>query len=284
MYPPQKIGGGISKLSELEIDAAPGKAKDIADLILTSQGDLLYRNGEVARLPAAYGVGYNVLHMKNTGHFEPEWWDIQDIIAYLTGAVNRAVAPSVLQMPTPEISAAVAEDHSGGGFTISPSLAIPTPTVGEEAVESSPLAPDGGVAHDDDVGDSDETTETNSATANDMHLLPDPGAVGDGFYFGSASPFDWLCLNIGTSGVGEWTITWKYWDGVTWTALPLKYDETEHFRAASGKHWVHWDRPGDWALTADPGVSLYWIKGECTSYTSMTTQPLGTQAWIGRYA
>ena len=149
----------------------------------------------------------------------------------------------------------------------------------------SPQAVGAGVAHDDDVGDTDETTETNNPTANDMHLLPSPGAVGDGFYFGLSDPFDWLCLNIGTPGEGTWTITWKYWNGITWTALTLKYDETDHFRAAAGKHWVHLDgRPGDWATTTILTYTLYFIKGEVTSYTSMTTQPLGTQAWIGRYA
>ena len=45
-------GGGITKLSELIIDAAPDKAKDIAELVLTAQGDVLYRDTEAAKLAA----------------------------------------------------------------------------------------------------------------------------------------------------------------------------------------------------------------------------------------
>ena len=41
---------GISKLSELTIDDAPDEAKDIAELVLTTKGDILYRNDEAARL------------------------------------------------------------------------------------------------------------------------------------------------------------------------------------------------------------------------------------------
>lgn len=276
---------GITKLSELIIDAAPGKAKDIAELVLTTQGDLLYRNTEAARLAGDYGVGMNFLHMLNTGKLVPAWRDLQGDIVYITGAVNRVIYPSILSIPTPTIGApTVAEDHSGGGHPVAPdAFAIPVPTVGKAAVKCDPTAVGGGVAHDDDGVDTDETTETNSAAINDMHLLPDPGAVGDGFYFGLANPFDWLCLNIGTAGAGVWTITWKYWDGDTWEALTIIQNQTDHFRAAAGKHWVHFERPGDWALKTIEALNLYWIKGEATAYSSMTTQPLGTQAWIGRY-
>jgi len=276
---------GISNLSELTIDAAPGKAKDIADLILTVQGDILYRAAiEAARLGGDYGIGYNFLHIQNMGQFLPEWKDIEDLIIYLSGAVNRAVALPCLTIPAPDISLAVAEDHSGGGHVGEKTLAIPLPTIGKAAAKSDPAAVGGGVAHDDDGVDTDETTETNSAAADDMHLLPDPGAVGDGFYFGLANPFDWLLLNIGVAGVGVWTITWKYWDGDTWEALTLigAKDETANFRT-TGKKWVHFERPGDWALKTIEALNLYWIKGEATAYSSMTTQPLGTQAWIGRY-
>lgn len=274
---------GITKLSDLEIDAAPAKAKDIAELILTTQGDLLFRNTEAERIAADYGVGMNFLHLLNTGKLVPAWRDLQGDIVYITGAVNRVIYPAILSIPTPSVSVAVAEDHSGGGHTAEKTLTIPVPTVDKAAVKSDPAAVGGGIAHDDDGVDTDETTETNSAAINDMHLLPDPGAVGDGFYFGLANPFDWLCLNIGTAGAGVWTITWKYWDGDTWEALTLKYDQTDNFRAAAGKHWVHFERPGDWALKTIEALNLYWIKGEATAYSSMTTQPLGTQAWIGRY-
>ncbi|MBA7471051.1 hypothetical protein ES707_06345 [subsurface metagenome] len=135
--------GGITKLSELIIDAAPGKAKDIAELILTAQGDVLYRNAEAARLAADYGVGYNFLHAQNTGVDQPEWEDIQGIVAYMTGAVNVMAAPLTLVIPQPpDISAVVAEDHSGGGHVAGEALTITAPSIADAAEVSSVLIED----------------------------------------------------------------------------------------------------------------------------------------------
>jgi len=276
------IKGGITRLSELIIDAAPDKAKDIAELILTTQGDILFRDPEAERLAGEYGIGMNFLHMSNSGLLRPNWRDLQGDIVYISGAVNRVIYPSILAVPVPQISVAVAEDHSGGGFTADKTLAVPVPTVGETVAKTDPLAVGGGIAHDDDVGDVDETAETNSPAVNDMHLLPSPGAVGDGFYFGLNNPFDWVATLVGQAGAGTWTITWKYWNGVTWANLTMKYNEINHWRTA-GNVRAHWNRPGDWALNNILGYNLYWVKAECTAYTSMTVQPLGTQAWLGRY-
>ena len=194
------------------------------------------------------------------------------------------INPPVLSIPAPSLGLATATASSPPGLTATEPLTVPEPVIGDAAVKSDPLAVDGGVAHDDDGADTDETAETNSAVINDMHLLPSPGALGDGFYIGSLNPFDWLCLNIGTAGAGVWTIAWKYWDGLTWTALTLigLKDQTAHFRT-TGKKWVTFQRPGDWALNVISALNLYWVKGECTAYTSMTVQPLGTQSWIGKY-
>lgn len=300
------VKGGITKLSELEIDAnkdwgayliknlgaavddadALRKAQAILEALLTTQGDILYRGASKAqRLGGAFGSGYNFLHCTNTGQYGVEWKDIEELVIYLSGAVNRAVALPSLAIPVPAISLVVAEDHSGGGHTATPPvLSIPLPTISVPTLATaSPIAVGGGVAHNEDVGDVDETAETNSAAANDMHLLPSPGAILDGFYFGLSSVFDWVCLNIGTPGVGVWIITWKYWNGATWAALTIKNDETSNFRAAAGKRWLNFERPGDWATTTILTYTLYFIKAEITSYTSMTTQPLGTQAWIGQY-
>ena len=122
--------GGISNLSELTIDAAPDKAKAIADLILTIQGDMLYRNTLAERLAAEYGVGMNFLHMTNSGEFVPVWKDLQADIVYITGAVNRVIYAPILQIPVPVLSLVAAEDHSGGGFTATPPLTIPAPSIG----------------------------------------------------------------------------------------------------------------------------------------------------------
>lgn len=140
--------GGISNLSELGIDVSKdwgahliknlGAAVDpndavrrvqaILQSVMTTKGDILYRNAsEATRLPLNYGIGYNVLHALDAGVGLPEWFDIEDLIIYLSGAVNRAVALPILQVPVPAIGLVAAEDHSGGGFTATPNLVIPTP-------------------------------------------------------------------------------------------------------------------------------------------------------------
>jgi hypothetical protein len=67
--------------------------------------------------------------MKNSGQFDPEWLDIQSLIIYLTGAVNRVIVPPSLIILVPALSMDIAEDHSGGGFTDSGSLSIPGPGI-----------------------------------------------------------------------------------------------------------------------------------------------------------
>jgi len=277
---------GISNLSELTIDAAPGKAKDIADLILTVQGDILYRAAiEAARLGGDYGIGYNFLHIQNMGQFIPEWKDIEDLIIYLSGAVNRAVALPCLTIPTPDISLAVAEDHSGGGHVGEKTLTVPVPTIGKAAAAQAGGNAVGGAKaydHSEGVPYTDETTEANEATANDMTLLPATPAIDDAYYFGYATAWHWLNLEISTAGVGTWTITWEYWNGSVWTPLSVGYDTSNGFRA-SGMNSVAFVHPSDWASCDVDGTTLYWIRGRVSSYSSVTTQPKGQQAWIGQW-
>lgn len=278
----QPVGVGITKLSELEIDAAPGKAKDINELILTAQGDMLYRNAEAAGLPGDYGIGYNFLHMANTGQLTPEWYDIIDLIAYLTGAVNRVIALPTLAIPIPDLSVVAAQASSPPGKTATPSLTIPVPTVEEATATYTPGAVDGAIA--DDGGDqTDETTEANEATADDMTLLPGTPAVDDAYYFGLDSPWDWLCLNISTAGAGTWTIKWEYWNGSTWPELPSGYYDTSNGFRNGGKQSVSFVRPGDWATSSILLMDLYWVRARVSAYSSVVTQPLGQQAWIGSH-
>ena len=105
-------------------------------------------------------------------------------------------------------------------------------------------------------------------------------AVNDAYYFGLFTLWDWLRLNIGTAGAGVWTIDWEYWNGTVWAGLPSLSDGTSHFGNA-GMNDVTFTRPGDWAVTTVGGITgLYWIRARLSSYTSIVTQPLGTQAWI----
>jgi len=120
-------GRSIKNLGDaVDNNDAVNKTQAILQSAMTSKGDILYRgNSEAVRLAASYGVGYNFLHMRNGGLFEPEWLDIQSLIIYLTGAVNRAVVPPTLNIQSPLLALEINEDNSGGGFEDSRSLSIP---------------------------------------------------------------------------------------------------------------------------------------------------------------
>lgn len=135
----------------------------------------------------------------------------------------------------------------------------------------------GAVADDGGV----QTTETigaNNSTAGDMALTPATPAVNDAYYFGALKKFNQLILNIGTAGVGTWTIAWEYYNG-SWTSLSGVTDGTNHFMS-SGENEVNFTEPTDWVQTTVNSISAFWIRGQVSAYTSKTTQPLGTQAWI----
>ena len=137
---------------------------------------------------------------------------------------------------------------------------------------------DGAVA-DDGTVTTDETSEAQESTANDMTLLPATPAVNDAYYFGSDEEFNKLWLNVGTAGAGTWTITWEYYNG-SWIALTSVVDATTGFTVV-GLKTVSFSGPGDWATTDVSGVTgKYWIRGRVSAYTSITTQPKGTQAWV----
>jgi len=317
-----KATGGIKKLSEMEIDVSKdwagyllkniGAAVDDTDAlrsaqavlqaVMTTKGDTLYRGDlEAERLVPDLGKGYNFLRSRGPG-LSPVWQDIESLIQFMTGAVNRAIAfdlaipvPSVSQvsgrasnppgktaalpLSVPEPSVGITTGvGAGGGVGAVPSLGIPAP-----AVSMSEIAigePVGGAVADDGGVTTDETAPANNDTANDMTLLPAIPAVNDAYYFGHASLWDWLELRIGTAGNGVWTVTWEYWNGVVWAALPGVSDGTSGFMV-SGNKQVTFTQPGDWAQTNVGGIAnLYWIRGRVSVYTSIVTQPKGNRAFI----
>lgn len=125
-----------------------------------------------------------------------------------------------------------------------------------------------------------DTTDANSAAANDVALLPAVPAVNDAFYFGNTRRFDKLTLNIGQAGAGTWTFAWEYWDGDSWEALSGVTDDTTAFKAAAGNHDVTFTAPTNWATTTVSAVTNYFIRARVATYSAVVTQPLGTQAWV----
>jgi hypothetical protein len=129
-------------------------AKELAD-ILGFQGYMITTdgNGSLLRVPISYGTGWNFLNSDIDDY--PRFIDIQELIAYITGGVNRWIRaplhiipiPSIAMLkqmdasggahvstideliPIPAISGETAEDHSGGGLTATPSESIPVPAI-----------------------------------------------------------------------------------------------------------------------------------------------------------
>jgi len=122
------------------------------------------------------------------------------------------------------------------------------------------------------------------ANSVDVPATPNPTAVGDGLYIGNSSSFDYVNVWVNQAGVGTYTITWKYYNGVSWLPLTLSSDgdKTNSWKRP-GRATIHFVRPGDWATTAILAYTLYWVKAEVTAYTSQTTQPILGRVWIGAY-
>ena len=298
-----KFKAGITSLSELEIDTAKDwlgfavknigeavidtdalrKVQAILQSALTARGDILYRGDEEAeRLPAEYGSGYNFLHSGDGGC--PRWRDIQEIIAFISGGQNRLLSPSSMITPVPEILMNLAEDHSGGGHIFDKTMAVPVPAVIKEVLATSVNACGGAVSHNDDVGDTDQTTQANNITASDMTLLPSDGAVNDAYIFGYGSRFDAVAVLVGTAGAG-FNLAYDYSKGGgSWGSLTLTHNSTNQWQSA-GKGWLTFNRPSDWNTDTIAGISgLYWIRARVISVPGPFTQPLGSQAWILTYS
>jgi len=296
---------GITRLSQLEIDADKDwQAKGITNLKAVAEamahGDIAYRGAAVLeKLTANAGKGYSFLRSRGPG-MSPVWEDIESLIQYMTGALKRAIAID-LAVPTPALSQIAQQASSppgrtgtaslnmvvpglglatvtgpGGGVTTVGTLAVPAPSVSRIVSGGNPV---GGAVADDGGVQTNETAAANNDTANDMTLLPAVPAVNDAYYFGLGALWNYLRLNIGTAGVGAWTLVWEYWNGASWSALSELNDGTSGF-TLSGWRDVTFTRPGDWAVTTVGGIAnLYWIRARVSSYTSMTTQPKGTRAF-----
>jgi hypothetical protein len=303
-----KVGAGIAgitKLSELEIDADKDwQAKGITNVKAIAEamehGDIVYRGaGILERLTADAGKGYNFLRSRGPG-MPPVWQDIESLIQYMTAAINRAIAVD-LAMPTLAVSQAVQQASSppgrtgmasvgitvpgmslamatgpGGGVTAVGPLAVPAPSVSRVLSSGNPLS--GAVADDGGI-QADETTAANNDAVNDMTLLPAAPAIDDAYYFGLGALWDYLRLNIGTSGVGVWTLAWEYWNGFAWSVLPGLNDGTSGF-TLEGWLEVNFTRPADWAVTTVGSIAnLYWIRARVSSYDSVIAQPKGSRAF-----
>ncbi len=267
---------GITKLSELNIDADKDwAAKSISNLkeiaLAMAHGDVNFRGAAVVEKLIAGVAGQ---YLKTQGINQPPIWD--DIPG------NRFERLFFLTIPQPSISLVVAEDHSGGGFTATPSLSVPVPTISVPTVEETSVNACGGaVAHDDDGADTDQTAEANEGTADDMTLLQADGSPADWYALGYANLFDAICLYVSTVGADLTLNTFEYSKGGgAWGALTVIMNQLNDYETL-GKRWFTFTRPVDWAVDTYAGIAdMYWIKLKSSATGGGYVQPKGQQAWI----
>lgn len=129
---------------------------------------------------------------------------------------------------------------------------------------------------DDGGSQTDETTASNNATADDMTLVPATPAVNDAYYFGSKYQFESLDVFVSTVGA-TFVVAWEYYNG-SWTALSGVIDQTNNFRN-SGRNRVHFTWPTDWATTTvNSQGPFYFVRARVT--TGGGTQATGQQSWV----
>lgn len=89
--------------------------------------------------------------------------------------------------------------------------------------------------------------------------------------------FDFSEGTIGTDG----EVSWEYWNGSIWTALPNVVDQTNHFKAGLyTEQIVSWDIPNDWA-TINPGTGPigYPVRWIVTTNYAISPEILQASVW-----
>ena len=292
------LKGGISKLSELEIDADKDwQARGISNIreVVAGMaiGDIIQHDGvKLVRLPA--GLANHVLTSQGALHLVTwapggTYFDRYLPVSIESGHAEGVVTPIdilksipiAISLDYPATTKQPAIGSSKSVDVVSPTNITRTMSPATQLISERTYPVSGAVADDGGV-QTDETTTANNDTANDMTLLPAVPAINDAYYFAYNATFKRIRLNQGTRGIGTWTIVWEYWTGTGWAGLSGVDDPTDGFRpAATRTYKVFWIVPGDWATTTVAGLGpYYWVRARVTAYTSITTQPKGTRAWI----
>ena len=238
----------------------------------------------------AYPAGHHYGDGAGLSHVEPNL--IAENILYgidifgITGLAtiwSHTILPTALQIPSPTLAPVDTVVAGGTPVSDTETLNTPAPSITQSSEITDPLPVDGFVSHVQvPLADADETAAANEGTADDMDLLPSSlSGTGDGCYFGLDTPFDWLTVIVSTAGTGTYAISWKYWNGTSFVALPTFSNTMNSFKTSGGVQAM-FNRPVDWAATELAGITAYWIKAEVDS-GSMTIQPKGQQAYIGQY-
>jgi hypothetical protein len=299
----ESSGGGITKLSQLLIDADKNwQTKGISNLkelaLGMIQGDLVVRGGGgvLVRLPA--GVANLVLTSGGPGVI-PSWQpggtyysryfpaNIGLSKTVVSGTPDQSIVKNApltspyevayLDAPADYISRLTPSFTSAKSVS---AIALADQSIAKNGPFTRNLGLqqiiDGAVADDGGV-ETDETAAAQSGAANDMTLLPAAPAVGDAYMLGSRYKAHCFPINIGIAGAGNWTLVMKYWNGA-WTNCVDEVETSAQFMSSGLKYWQH-SPQGDWVTHVVQGMDLYWVRIEVTNFVNIVTQPKGTQSW-----
>jgi len=125
----------------------------------------------------------------------------------------------------------------------------------------------------------DHTAEAREATANDLNLNPMSDTVLDKVYIGSNYPFWQAQVLVGTTGVGNWTNSWYYWNGA-WVPVVGEIDGSNEWQLGTGLALIHHTPQGDWVPSVIQGMNLYWLMSRTDNFVSRVAKPLGSQIWV----
>jgi hypothetical protein len=120
----------------------------------------------------------------------------------------------------------------------------------------------------------DNTANANAGGGTAFTLLGDNSD--DYFYWGCATKFGGLWINMLAEANTELTLIWEYWNGAAWVDIVgPEVDDTTGF-TADGGGWVTWVAAAqtDWALTTVNSVEAYFVRVRTS--TAATTWPTAT--------
>ena len=125
----------------------------------------------------------------------------------------------------------------------------------------------------DDSGSSYVDITTGLQGAGTESPFPAGAGVDDIAYFGFvAPPVSPLTVDVTTGGAGTYTVTWEYWNGSAWTALPGVSDGSSGFKTDGELSFTSLDGLTT-RTTVNSSASLHWIRAKRDAGT-VTTDPV----------
>ncbi len=130
----------------------------------------------------------------------------------------------------------------------------------------------------------DDTADLIDAGAGDVALLPAFPKLNDAFYISYSSKFCKFEMNMATARTGTATLIVEYWNGTVWGLITGVIDDSAGWSTGTAQYLIHFEPPSDWVATTaangPDGAVGYFVRTRISAFTSVTVDPLGTQAWV----